>query len=204
MYSRLLRGLVAILLVLMILTPIAGPVINIVKAEAVGYLAIKDYLGTTWTLEDVEKIINTTIQTVDGELKSLADYFWIVVDDDPENNKYNLRDFIRSPLDNTTAVLPLTPGDHYIDIYWFGYHQRQLVNIVENTHYVLNLETAPVMPLQTAGEPPSDYEWDLASNPDGLTISRRDGNAWVRFNYNQSYITVAWYDEDIGWPGMNK
>ena len=201
MYGRLLCGLVAILLVLMILTPIAGPVINIVKAEAVGYLAVKDYLGTTWTLEDVEKIINTTIQTVDGELKSLADYFWIVVDDDPENNKYNLRDFIRSPLDNTTAVLPLTPGDHYIDIYWFGYHQRQLVNIIENAHYVLNLETAPVMPFSTAGEPPSSsYEWDLASNPDGLTIQRRDGNAWIRFNYNQTYITVGWYDEDLaGW-----
>jgi len=183
----------------MILTPIAGPVINIVKAEAVGYLAIKDYLGTTWTLEDVEKIINTTIQTTTGELKSLADYFYIVIDDDT-NNPINLRDFIASPLDNSTAVIPLPVGDHTVDIYWFGFHQRQLVNIVENTTYVLNLETAPVMPFSTAGEPPTtSYEWDLASNPDGLTISRRDGNAWVRFNYNQSYITVAWYDEDTGW-----
>ncbi len=198
MYARHQPTLAIVLLVLL-LVMIAGPVVELVKAEAVGYLAIKDYLGTIWTLEDVQKIINTTIQTVDGELKSLADYFWIVVDNDT-NNPINLRDFIASPLDNSTAVIPLPVGDHIVDIYWFGFHQRQLVNIVENTHYVLNLETAPVMPYPYSGEPPSSsYEWDLASNPDGLTISRRDGNAWIRFNYNQTYITVAWYDDDTGW-----
>jgi len=170
-----------------------------VKAEAVGYLAIKDYLGRTWSIQDVQKIINTTVNTPDG-LKSLADYFWIVVDDDPENKKYSLKDFIASPLDNVTAVLPLPAGDHYVDIYWFGFHQRQLVNIAENYTYILNLQTAPVMPFPYSGEPPtSSYEWDLASNPEGLTITRRDGNAYVRFMYNNTYVQVAWYDEDTGW-----
>ena len=174
------------------------PAAHVVKAEATGYLAIKDYLGKTWSISDVQKIINTTVNTPDGP-KSLADYFWIVIDDDPQNKKYNLRDFTVSPLDNVTAVLPLPEGDHYVDIYWFGFHQRQLVNIVENTHYVLNLETAPVVPFNvTSNNPPSSAEWDLAYSPDGLKIQRRDGNAYVLFKYNASYIEVAWYDEDLG------
>jgi len=170
-----------------------------VRAEAIGYLAIKDYLGRTWTIQDVQKIIKTTVNTPDG-LKSLADYFWIVIDEDPENKKYSLKDFIASPLDNTTAVLPLPAGDHYVDIYWYGFHQKQLVNIAENYTYVLNLQTAPVLPFPYTGEPPtSSYEWDLASNPEGLTIMRRDGKAYIRFMYNDTYVRVAWYDEDIGW-----
>ena len=184
-------------LLLLLLVSIASPIVEIVKAEAVGYLTIKDYLGTIWTLEDVEKIINTTIQTTTGELKSLADFFYIVIDDDT-NNPINLRDFIASPLDNSTAVIPLPVGDHIVDIYWFGFHQRQLVHIVENTTYVLNLNTAPVMPLPIAeNPPPPEYEWDLAYHDEGLTIQRRDGNAWIRFNYNQTFITVAVWDDDI-------
>ncbi len=184
-------------LVIVILFLVLAQVIPQLYAAGTGYLAIKDYLGTVWSIADIQKIINTTINTDEGP-KSLADYFWIVVDNNTEE-KYNLRDFIRSPLDNETAVLPLSPGDHTIDIYWFGYHQRQLVHIVEDQHYVLKLETAPVVPFKTVGEPPSSAEWDLASNPEGLTIVRRDGKAWVRFVYNQSYIEVAWYDEDTGW-----
>jgi len=173
------------------------PAVHVVKAEATGYLAIKDYLGKTWSISDVQKIINTTVNTPDGP-KSLADYFWIVVDDDPQNKKYNLRDFTVSPLDNVTAVLPLPEGDHYVDIYWFGFHQRQLVNIVNSTHYVLNLETAPTLPLKSYGEPPESAEWSLTSHPDGVKLQRKDGKAYVQFVYNQSYIEVYWYDENTG------
>ncbi len=187
--------LYALLLVLFILIPVAN--IIMVRGVGYGYLAIKDYLGTVWTVKDVEKIINTTVNTDQGP-KSLADYFWVVIDNDYRNKKYSLRNFTKSPLDGKTAVLPLPAGDHYVDIYWFGYHQRQLVHIVENQHYVLNLKTAPVVPLKTAGRPPSSAEWDLATSPDGLVIQRRDGKASVRFAYNQSYIEVKWYDKDLG------
>jgi len=173
------------------------PAAHVVKAEATGYLAIKDYLGKTWTINDVNKIISTTVNTPEGP-KSLADYFWVVVDDDPQNKKYNLRDFTVSPLDNVTAVLPLPEGDHYVDIYWFGFHQRQLVNIVNSTHYVLNLETAPTLPLKSYGEPPESAEWSLTSHPEGVKIQRKDGKAYVQFVYNQSYIEVYWYDENTG------
>ena len=187
--------LYALLLVLFILIPVAN--IIMVRGVGYGYLAIKDYLGTVWTMNDVEKIINITVNTDQGP-KSLADYFWVVIDNDYRNKKYSLRNFTKSPLDGKTAVLPLPAGDHYVDIYWFGYHQRQLVHIVENQHYVLNLKTAPVVPLKTAGRPPSSAEWDLATSPDGLVIQRRDGKASVRFAYNQSYIEVKWYDKDLG------
>jgi len=167
-----------------------------VRAETIGYLAIKDYLGRTWSIQDVQKIINTTVNTPDG-LKSLADYFWIVIDEDPKN-KYSLKDFATSPLDNSTAVLPLPVGDHYVDVYWFGFHQKQLVNIAENYTYVLNLQTAPTLPLKYYGEPPESAEWDITSHPNGVKLQRKDGKAYVQFVYNQSYIEVYWYDENTG------
>ncbi len=187
------RALILFITILLVI----GSVIPIVHGSAYGYLAIKDYLGKTWTMDDVNKIINYEFTTPDGEKKSLADYFWIVIDDNT-TKKYNLRNFTASPLDGKTAVIPLSPGDHYVDIYWFGYHQRQLVHIIENQHYVLNLETAPVVPFKTAGEPPESAEWDLAYSPDGLKIQRKDGNAYVLFKYNTSYIEVGWLDKDLG------
>ncbi len=193
-------------LIILVLLIIPNTII-IAEGNRVGYLAIKDYLGTIWTMDDVQKIINYHYKTVDGKNVSLADYFWVVVDDDPKNKKYNLRNFTASPLDGKTAVLALPAGDHYVDIYWFGYHQRQLVHIVENTHYVLNLETAPVVPFPTAGESSTNAEWDLIYDPLGLRIQRRDGKAFVQFLYTEAQygteapgiIEVAWYDDDTGW-----
>ena len=169
--------------------PVAG------AGAGTGYLAIRDYLGTVWSISDVERIVNATINTTDG-VESLADYFLVVID---SSERYRLQDFIRSPVDNETAVLSLAAGDHLVDVYWFGFHQRQLVNIVAGQHYVLNLETAPVLPFRTAGKPPASALWDLAGDPSGLKIVRRDGRSYVLFEYNESYIQVAWYDNDLGW-----
>ena len=192
-----MRNILAYIIIAALALSLIAMIPVTVRAEVVGYLAIKDYLGRTWTIQDIQKIINTTVNTPDG-LKSLADYFWIVVDEDPENKKYSLKDFIASPLDNTTAVLPLSLGDHYVDIYWFGFHQKQLVNIAENYTYVLNLETAPTLPLKYYGEPPESAEWDITSHPSGVKLQRKDGKAYVQFVYNQSYIEVYWYDENTG------
>ncbi len=175
---------------------------TIVSSAGTGYLAIKDYLGTTWTMSDVGKMVNYTFTTSDGQTKSLADYFWIVVDNNT-SEKYSMNNFTASPLDGKTAVLQLPAGDHYVDVYWFGYHQHQLVHIVAGETYTLNLNTAPVIPWiplnkDPENKPPSSAEWDLIAGPDGLVVKRKDGMASVRFVYNQSYIEVKWYDKDLG------
>jgi len=167
----------------------------IIKAQGVGYLAIKDYLGRVWTYDDIQKIKKAYFNTPNGTA-SLGDYILIIVDN---TTRYKIDNFTIYPEDGNTAVLPLPLGDHHISFIWFGYRQNQLVHIVENTLYVMNIQTAPVLPLSTAGAPPGTAEWDLASNPDGLLIQRRDGNAKVLFAYNQSYIEVSWYDSSTGW-----
>jgi len=170
--------------------------ITLVKAQGVGYLAIKDYLGRVWTYEDIQKIKNAYFNTPNGTA-SLGDYILIIVDN---TTRYKIDNFTIYPEDGSTAVLPLPAGEHYIEFVWFGYRQRQYFNIVENALHIMSIDTAPVLPLTTAsGSLTGIAEWDLVSNPDGLLVQRRDGNAKVRFAYNQSYIEVSWYDSSAGW-----
>ncbi|MEM1983328.1 MAG: hypothetical protein QXZ63_06680 [Sulfolobales archaeon] len=185
-----------VLVYVVLVVVFAGLLTPVAHSSGVGYLGIQDYTGRTWSYSDVLTLLNTSVGS-----GTLADYLIIMVDG-TDGTRYGLRNFVASPLDGRTAVLPLPAGQHVVEIKWFGYTQKQIINVAPAEHTVIKLNTAPVVPFTIVTTPEGIYDWDVAYNPSGLTFMRRDGNAWVRLNYQSTVITVAVYGSN-GWEYRN-
>ncbi len=175
-----MRTIVAVAALLLVLLNVAP----MVRTVGMGYLAIRDYLGRVWSVEDVEKIMNISI----GEY-SLGGLFEIYVD----GVRYTLEDFMVYPGDGETAVLPITSGQHSILVKWAAYTQNSTVYIYENTLNILDIATAPVVPFTLSRAPVTD--WVYEKTPEGLKIRKADNSAYVLFKKDSSWVQLYWKDD---------